>query len=286
MGASESESPKAKLVPLDSVENPSAASRLLDVNLEVEKDWFAAVNRYTLFRIPGFRSAYEGLLAEISADPDRELSEDEFKVSFRRHAKDVASFLYRQGKPNSWSETAYGVGQVQHALSGEGMRFDRAVISVLAFNRFSTKLGHARKWHLPAHSIVACVFYFANLRGRLRKLASKKPGNDDEKMDAALHQIARATGQPVGLIDAVAGRMPARETPDEYRKAVTTLASYRTLSAILEALSKDQPDLTRAKIEDVIVRRRVQTQPLEILRDEVISEAGPVTAGPYAWRGY
>lgn len=258
------------------------AAWLLDVYLQRERDWPTALSRSTLFRTPGFNRIFEGLLRDAIA-AEAIANEEEFIAAFRTQAKKVASALHKQAT-DDWNSIDYGIGQLQHARDAEGMRFDKAVISVLALNRLAKRFKLCDKWCLPPHSIVACTFYFANLRGRLIRLAKTKVANsEEEKMEMALAELSEVTGQSVGVLDALAGKAPERETRAAYERAATTLASYPTQFAIYQFLAGIQPDLKSLKLEEVIVRRRVKTQNLKIIDDEVIVPFGRVTTGPYGW---
>lgn len=270
-------------VPLSEVTSVLEAMRMLDVFLNRERDWPAALNRSTLFRIPDFETAFVKLYDEARA-AGHVASDEEFSAAFRTQAKQVASQLHKQAA-DQWNDIKYGVQQLQHARAGQGMRFDKAVISVLALNRLSKRYSLCETCYLPPHSVVACVFYFANLRNRLRRYAATFGGNhsDEERMRLAIAEVAKASGQSEAVVDALAGEAVVRETKAEIAKAVTTLGSYPTQFAIYQFLAQHQPELLNANLQDVIVRRRVQTQNLEIIEDEVIIPFGRVTTGPYAW---
>lgn len=271
----------------------------LDVCLSGEKDWVDAVGRHSMFRIPSFKDKYYGLRDAVVTNPESETeTDDEFDGIFLKAAHDIAVALFTQAKRKKWSEVSYGRGQVNLALHGALMRLDKAVIAVLAINRVAERFGLGESWSIRRHEVAACIFYFANLFGRLRSIALAREdgvdqlgGSEEERkardkalVESLLEELADATGQSVPVLRNLAGRMPDDDSIGAHQAAATHLACFPTLYAVLGFIVRNQPaGAKKPKARDTIVRRRAHARKMEALPEEVVKIAARVTHGPYKW---
>lgn len=293
---------------VDAIRAPADAITLLDVCVSGERDWHAALARHSLFRIPEFKAQYDGLAEALIDTPNNEIDSDaDFERLFRKEASSVAGKLISNRKPGThpWSEANYGRGQLEHALHGAAMRFDKAVISVLAFNCFAKKHSLLHRYALEEHSVVVCGFFFSNLHRLIETFAGADRVDGDSLFARGVAEIADLTGQTAEVIEALAGKRAESLQTGAKEKAVTHLGSYPTQFGVLEALAtkvKEARDaleevnqkIERAtvgfgerkpvlKIERLIVRRRQGMSPPKTLDDESIVPCGRVTWGPFGW---
>jgi hypothetical protein len=293
---------------VDAIKVPADALSLLDVSVSGERDWHGALARHSLFRIPAFKAQYNGLAEALIEASDNEIDSDaDFERLFRKEASRVAGKLISNRKLGTqpWSEANYGRGQLDHALHGTAMRFDKAVISVLAFNRFAQQNELLDRYALGEHSVVVCGFFFSNLHRLIESFAGADDVDGETPFMRGAAEIAAMTGQTPDVIEALAGKRAESLQTGAREKAVTHLGSYPTQFGILEALAtklreaKDALDEVKQqaesptvgfgqrrpvlKIERLIVRRRQGMSPPKTLGDESIEPHGRVTWGPFGW---
>lgn len=297
------------LTNVDAIRAPADAISLLDVYLLRERDWHNALDRQSVFRMPSFKPNYEGLVeALVEAEDNGFPDEREVEDKFRREAVDVASKLINSRKPGTkpWSDATFGRNQVEYAINGNPMRFEKVVIAALAFNRFSMRHGLLERFSIQNHSVVACCFYFSNLYRIIEAYAGCKV-QDHDAFEGAAEEIAGLIGQSTEVVKALAGERAADLQTQTKEKAVTHLGSFPTLVAILQALAPKVKEARDAlgeakdplvppnwalgpavrpnfpKFEKLIIRRRQKMSPPKTMNDEIINPFGRVTWGPYAW---
>ncbi|MES2442114.1 MAG: hypothetical protein V4574_04735 [Pseudomonadota bacterium] len=268
------------------------AMPFLDAYLQGERDWTSAIMRYSLFRMPSFKEKYEGLSeAVIEIDGNNIDSEDFFDAHFRRVAGQVATPLVSAGgrQKSPWTEAHFGQNQLQNAKSGTGMRFDKAVTAALTYNRIARDFKLGDSFVFEPHSIVACAFYFPDLRRLIQRFGGPKGiERDDAAFQAGCEAIAALTEQPPAVVRDLAGTWPEGSNTLDLQKAASHLGSYPTLFEILKVLATKLPDMkavleNEKLIEKHIIRRRVKMHVPRINGDEVIEPFGRITTGPYAW---
>jgi hypothetical protein len=159
---------------------PEDAEAFLDVNFGVDKGWFAAIGRMSIFRISGFQLFFISIMNAVISNPAfTQQTQKEFNALFDREAGLIARALFDQAHA-VWNDAIYGGGQITRAIKGDGMRFDKAVIAVLTLNKIAVDHG-LKQWMIGPHQIVACAFYYANLHGRVLKLAHHHAGSDEQR---------------------------------------------------------------------------------------------------------
>ncbi len=292
----------------DAIKTPADAISLLDVCVSGERDWSSALARQSLFRVPDFKSQYDGLSeALINAEDNGFDEQADIDTQFRKEASRVAGKLIANRKPGTqpWSEANYGRGQLDYALHGKAMRFDKAVISVLAFNRFAKQHDQLDHFALDNHSVVVCGFFFSNLYRFIETFGATSEAEGDTPFARGVAEIASITGQAADVIEALAGNRAENLQTGTKEKAITHLGSFPAQFAILEVLAprikelKDALDEARErasdgtspssekrltwKIERHIVRRRQGMSPPKTMSDEVIEPFGRVTWGLFGW---
>lgn len=275
-----------ELIRLEDIRTMADTATFFDACLSGDKGWTEAVGRHSTFRIPGFGDKYQGLREElIELAGSKIQNEKDFENAFLKEANEVAAALYAQAPPRrKWSDSTYGPGQIPIAQRGHLMRLDKAVITVLAFNRMATEFGLQGKWAFGRHAISACLFYFANLQGRLARMAEAAGDASEAGVTNVMTELAEAVGQPLHLIRELAGKMPEGEGIGPFEAAATHLASFPTHYAIYCFVAKRQTDLKRLNA-DVIVRRRAHGKRMDARNDELIERAARITHGPYQWPG-
>lgn len=274
---------------VDDIKGPTDAMSFLDVYLQRERDWPRALTRYSLFRMPTYRRLHESMLdAVISHGRHGIESEEEFDTVLRHEAAQVARQLSgsRQKVGSEWVAPNYGRNQLRHALTGDPMRFDKAVVTVLAFNKLAEKFELAEAFTFAPHGIVACGFYFANLYRLIERFEGARD-ESSEAFDRGVETIASMIDQPPVVLRLLAGYRAEGQRTQDTMRAATHLASYPTQFAILNALATRLPDLADVidndnHVERIIVRRRVGMQITKIINDEML-EPMRVNVGPYRW---
>lgn len=91
----------------------SDAAVFLDANLPDRRDWFSAVGKQAMFRIPGFKANWDLLLPRTDNPRDQR----KFRGDFHRKAEELA--LHFSQTRGNWCEASFNMGQINAALSGE-----------------------------------------------------------------------------------------------------------------------------------------------------------------------
>ena len=297
------------MLSVDDINAPADAIELLDVYLDVEKDWPSALHRHSVFRMPSFRENYDGLVAALITAANSGFDEEsDVESKLRKEAIDVAGKLIVNKKAGTkpWSGSSFGRNQIDHARQGKAMRLDKALITAVAFNRIAKRYGLLDRFAIANHSVVVCGFYFSNLYRMIESYAGLTEQND-AAFARAVTEIARLSGQSAEVVKALAGNRAANLQTEAKEKAVTHLGSFPTLVAILQVIATNVDEAKEAfeearnpppaptstigaarrplfpRFEKLIVRRRQKMSPPKTINDEVIDPFGRVTWGPFAW---
>lgn len=265
-------------VKMDVVTDIDEAARLLDVNLvSLDDDWSGGIGQSQFFRIPAFGQAFAALEARRTT----------FSLQFVIQATELAFEISRDSQPRGWCEDSYTQRQLDLAIRGQPMRFDKAVVSVLTLNGIARTL---KKEPMPEHSIVCCAFRFPELpdlvtiaaRDQMREAARRDiPLTEEGAREHVLQHLQAATKQRRIFIDKLLNKMKSKSG----RREVEVTASYPTMRALYKAL-KAYPSLRHRFVEEpregMIPLRRRRDHVASAVAEELV-ESGRVDRPPYGW---
>lgn len=255
------------------------AARLLDVNLLPLDDWSGGIGQSQFFRMPDFASAYAALEARRPT----------FALQFVIQATELAFEISRESEPRGWCEDSYTQRQLDLAIRGQPMRFDKAVISVLTLNGLARAM---EKKKLSPHPIVCCAFRFPELaalvalaeRDQQREAARRGISlTEEQARDHVLQHLQTATKQRRIFIEKLLNKVKSKSG----RRDVEVTASYPTLRALYKAL-KAYPSLRQRFVEEpregMIPLRRRRDHVASAVPEESVA-AGRINRPPYGWDG-
>lgn len=263
------------------------AAIFLDAYLLDRSDWFSAIGRLAMFRIPRVSTTWDALLRS----PSYGMNAPRLRADLAPRALAIAASF--AGHSSGWCDRTFAPSQINTALgepSGGLMRFDKAVVLSCALNELGTTAGLESEHLVCRHDIAACVFYFANLNSLVaqaaatRLAAAEKTNADRDARGAVIRFIADKARQPLSVVNKLIGLPAQDETVAAYEKASSHTASYGTQRAILKALTHFLPD-----IDDVvdraqrIVRKHQRGSKKSAVEAESIPMARRITRPPYGW---
>lgn len=288
---------------LDDLKSETDAARLLDANLTLRPNWFEGVRGHKLFRIPGFDARFNALSAVLkTSTPLSELlaqKGEQIAAKLRASAREAGS-----GRP--WCEATFDRNQIDSATHGNGMRFDKAAIAVLAINDLVAEVEagtndeairtSAAGIRFGPHCIVACVFRFEiNFDDLVDRAAGDLldaytdhlvfKGRDSEsaleKARSVIHaRLAAAAGQRTDF-----ARNLTRPTDPGAARPMMRGASYPVLRAIYKALMQSPSCRNELPTErEDVIRQRAKGEPNMVASpEESVHEAEKITRPPFGW---
>ena len=140
-------------MPMPEIKSADDAAELLDANITRDGNWLEGFASNKLCRTSKFAEHFRTIKAAWSGAVP-------FEQHFMTRAVETAVKLRDEGRPK-WCQGNYSRPQLDAALYGEPMRFDKAVVSILTL----AVVGEELKASAPEvrHSIVVCGFRFERL---------------------------------------------------------------------------------------------------------------------------
>jgi hypothetical protein len=248
------------------------AVQLLDVDLRHVLGWYGGITQSQFFRVPGFAAYF--------TQWERSSSEREtFDSRFLVEATKIATHLSRQGNPTNWCEDSFNQRQLDMVLRDRPMRFDKAVVAVLALDAFGKTLKPAQTFD-PLHSVVCCAFRISALKEYFDRAADDAGGAlAPHAQDVVYRHLQTSTGQSRLFLERLVHGV---KSPSGRTTNVT--ASYATLRKTYFALRKF-PSLAHLQLEprSNLIELRLRGDPIATAVREERVLAGRVDRPPYGF---
>lgn len=260
---------------ISSITSPDDAAAFLDANVARQSNWYSGFGTNKFCRIPEFSRFFK----DVSASWTGSITVEQHFLAL---ASSVARDLRDSGRPQ-WCKGDFSRPQFDAAMDGAPMRFDKAVMVVLALNKFAGELGLEQPF--GTHCLVACGFRFDRMHELIGQASAEyaaKASNaqsltDEQCRQAVLRYLADVARQPFNVVRDLAkadGRVKFTASYPTQRAIYKALMAFPACEAVVGTV--ERADLIQ-------LRKRGESQ-MSAVEGEKLAPAEAVTRPPYHWQ--